>query len=500
METPAMSQHRDSPDPESTDPNVSDATEYYNELLQPVYRDRDFIIIGGPVVGLTALGDSLRRLGAGRLFLLGSSMGTGPTPDPELAEWYSFEHRSESIRDEFRRYESTLRDLPQAARDALDQFDPTKRAQAIGAIVLSDIPDIDGRARYARRPAAWLALENKVEIETFWQTAKVAKAPSEIIAVDARSLSLARRRLDRGSGVVVAGDTRDGTHGGAEFTRWVRSDDDVPEILSFFRPHCDRIRVMPFLEGVPCSIHGVVFPDHVAVFRPVEMIVLRRPETGAFVYAGVATFWDPSDTDRQRLRTLARRVGEVLRDRVDFRGAFTIDGVLGADGFLPTEMNPRIGAGLTPLSMALPGLPLIALALAAAHGEALDYRGERLESAIVEASDRHRFGRGALALRHEVGETSVRTIQMQDDFIRSTRPDEAGNGNFTLGPGPLGSFFMFSPDSNSLPRGTRFAPWAARAFELADRELGIGIGALESAPDVRAQLGGGRRVGDNPGD
>ena len=56
---------------------------------------------------------------------------------------------------------------------------------------------------------------------------------------------------------------------------------------------------------------------------------------------------------------------------------------------------------------------------------------------------------------------------------------------------------MFWPDSTSLHSGTQFAPWAARAFELADRELGTGIGPVEPAPDVRTELGAGGRVGDN---
>ena len=50
---------------------------------------------------------------------------------------------------------------------------------------------------------------------------------------------------------------------------------------------------MPFLEGIPCSIHGVVFPDGVATFRPVEMVTLRRPGSNRLHYAGAATFWDP---------------------------------------------------------------------------------------------------------------------------------------------------------------------------------------------------------------
>jgi len=330
-----------------------------------------------------------------------------------------------------------------------------------------------------------MELEDKTAIESFWEAAGIAKAPSETIAVDRRALSLARNRLDRGDGVVVAGDARDAVHGGAEFTRWIRSDDDVPEILSHLGAHCDRMRVMPFLEGVPCSIHGIVFPDHVAVFRPVEMIVLRRPSSGEFVYGGISTFWDPPDADRQQMRAVSRRVGEALRERVGFRGAFTIDGVLSEEGFLPTELNPRIGAGFIPLSMALPSLPMNLLALAVAHGEALDYRGEWLEQALVEASDRSRFGRGSLPLRLEVAETRDRRIVIDDDSIRLAGTDETGNGRFTLGPGPMGSFFMFWPDTDAFASATRFAPWTVRAFELADRELGTGIGPVVAAREVR---------------
>ena len=105
--------------------------------------------------------------------------------------------------------------------------------------------------------------------------------------------------------------------------------------MAFLAARCDRVRVMPFLEGIPCSIHGVVFPEGVATFRPVEMVTLRRPrESGRLRYAGAATFWDPPDDDREVMRDLARRVGE-LRRRVGYRGAFTVDGVLAAEAFCP---------------------------------------------------------------------------------------------------------------------------------------------------------------------
>ena len=36
----------------------------------------------------------------------------------------------------------------------------------------------------------------------------------------------------------------------------------------FFLTRCDRVRVMPFLDGVPCSIHGLVLPDGTAAVPP----------------------------------------------------------------------------------------------------------------------------------------------------------------------------------------------------------------------------------------
>ena len=90
---------------------------------------------------------------------------------------------------------------------------------------------------------------------------------------------------------------------------------------------------MPFLEGIPCSIHGVVFhPD--------------------------------------------RRVGAGLRERVGYRGAFTVDGVLAAQGFLPTELNPRLGAGLSTMTRDLPGLPVGLLDRVLIEGEPVAFAAD----------------------------------------------------------------------------------------------------------------------------
>jgi hypothetical protein len=112
---------------------------------------------------------------------------------------------------------------------------------------------------------------------------------------------------------------------------------------------------MPFLDGIPCSIHGIVLPDGVAVFRPVEMVTLRRGRE--FVYAGCATYWDPPDEVREQMRSIARSRSTARRRRRLPRCVHR--GRCGdRRGFWPTELNPRFGAGLNAIARAS-GAPIL---------------------------------------------------------------------------------------------------------------------------------------------
>jgi len=62
-------------------------------------------------------------------------------------------------------------------------------------------------------------------------------------------------------------------------------------------------------SGVPCSIHAMVLPDGTAVFRPVEIAIVRDVPGRRFVYGGLSTHWDPTPADRETMRDAARRVG-----------------------------------------------------------------------------------------------------------------------------------------------------------------------------------------------
>jgi hypothetical protein len=241
---------------------------------------------------------------------------------------------------------------------------------------------------------------------------------------------------------------------------------------------------MPFLEGIPCSVHGMVFPSGVAAFRPVEMVTLRRPGSGRLRYAGAATFWDPPAADREVMRDLARRVGEGLRERVGYRGAFTVDGVLAVEGFLPTELNPRLGAGLSMMTGSLPGLPLGLLHRALIEGEALAFGAADLEGQVLAAADRSRAGGAWTVTEAAADATSELSVVFEEGTCRPAEVGEA-DGVLMFGPSGVGGFVRLALDPDRVPVGPPVAPLAVAGFALADERFGAGIGPLEPARAVR---------------
>ena len=127
---------------------------------------------------------------------------------------------------------------------------------------------------------------------------------------------------------------------------WVVDADDAEIAIRAAHLSVRAVRVAAFVEGIPCSVHGFVTDDGIAVFRPVELMVLRGADAPRFRFAGAGTIWDPPATDRAEIRAAAGRVGARLREQVGFRGAYTVDGILSARGWVANECNPRFGAGL----------------------------------------------------------------------------------------------------------------------------------------------------------
>lgn len=453
--------------------------------LRAVFAGRRVVLAGEVAAGAAGRVAELRALGAQRCLVLSLSRGTGPLPDPEFADVVVCEQPP--VRDvvaSFRQEETLLAAPPRAFLDAIDRFDVDGDALVLAA-PFAAVYAFAGRSVYGARRPEWVALEDKARADELLASAGVAVPDHEVVAAEADALAAAAAGLDRGNGTVWAGDARGGFNGGAIFVRWVRDRRDREEATAFFGARCDRVRVATFTEGIPCSIHGFVTSDGVAVFRPVELVTLRRTGVPQFLYAGAATFWDPPDADRVAMRAGAARVGAELRDRAGFRGAFTVDGILGAGGWVATECNPRFGAGLTYARTACPELRLGLLNSAVVAGDAEGIRARELETAVVAAADAQRWG-GTWSWTNVVFDGAARLRLCGDaQGYRTAAGDEAADAHLEYGTGPTGGFVRVEFGVGRTPAGPSIAPRAVAALAFADRRLASNFGTLTPACTVR---------------
>lgn len=457
------------------------------DRLGEVFAGRPVLLGPGVLAGYTRAVRWLAELDA-RVLVVSTMRGAGPVPaDDECEVVEIVPPATTSVTEEFRVFDRMTRSLPPAAVTAIEQFDPDGRGVWwCGPFVTSDEPVL-GRPVLGGRPRSFLALEDKLLAEEVWVASGVRTAGHRVVPVEAGALAEASAELAGELGVVWSGDARDGFNGGGNFVRWVLDGDDRDAALGFFLPRCDRVRVMPFLEGVPCSIHGLVLPDGTAALRPVEIATLRDPDRRRLVYGGLSSWWDPPARDRDEMRAIARRVGAHLQATYGYRGAFGVDGVLTADGFRPTELNTRMPAGLTTAAgVDLRLLSLLQVNLLAGRETGL---GVADVESVVPLLDEHREGAPtAVAEGISVGPNAELPVAVRsaEDGLR-VEPAAADTGNrLSLADTTTGFFARINPCAALTP-GARLAPLNVALMDFLDREYDAGFGRLEAAPDVRAQ-------------
>ena len=359
--------------------------DWWRHPLGELVGGRRVILAGGPAAGWTPMIAVLRELGATDV-LVAATQGIGAGPQPDCRVVAADVDRSTDLMAQLHASLAMMADPPPVLVDAVEEFDADRTAVAFG-IFLGETPTFAGRPLVAHRRPEWVVLEDKTVVDALLDRAGVTRADSMVVPV--QDASGRWRELDVGAGTVWSADAREGFHGGAARTRWVTDDDEAAAATEALSPHCDAVRVMPFLDGVATSVHGLVLPDGIVALRPVELVTLRCGHE--LRYSGCATFWDPPDDVRAEMRAAARRVGEQLRSEVDFRGAFTLDGVATIDGFRPTEVNPRFGAGLMVITRGLTvPLELVLDLVVAAHPLAIG--ASELEDQLLAASDANRSG------------------------------------------------------------------------------------------------------------
>ncbi len=459
---------------------MSDAHDDIDRELRAVYGTRPWLVASDVLQGGARTVRRLRTWGAPRCFGIAAREGVGDlVVGPEDWEHHVLGLPSAPFMEAIHSAEDALRDLPSDLQEAVDRFDPDHAMRVIGTIV-SDGRPVAGRAFWGSRPRSWRDLEDKVKIDRLWDECGIPRMPSEIVAVDGAALRAAHRRLDRGTGTVWAGDATRGFHGGASFTFPVRTDADASVATEALAARCVRVRVMPYLDGIPCSIHGIVFPGHVVVLRPAELLVLRHGGTGRFVYCRADTFWDPKPATREAMRAAARAAGTSLRSSVGYRGAFTIDGIATADGFRPTELNPRVGAALMLMDA---DFPFSFLHDALVEQVPFTTDPAALERALLERADASRHAN--ILLQTDVTlATAKLPLRFDGTEWRDARGDDDADGVLNVGPGPTGGTLSLQVDPEHAPVGVSLAPRVAALADFADARFGLRVGPLVPAIDA----------------
>jgi hypothetical protein len=459
---------------------------YWARLLASEYTGRKFLIVSDVLAGATGLVRFLGECGAHRPFILSASEGMGPLPDPADAEWVLLGTHGSTTMGYIRAFLEAVSDLPAAVEAQIDAWDPDRTAEVLDGFLVAE-SQVAGRPHYGTRPRAWLDLEDKTTIDGVWDRAEVRRAPSVVVPVAGAEIEGLAGSMDWGAGTVWVGDNADGWHGGAEYLRWVRSAGDAVGAQNWFATKCGQVRIMPFLEGIPCSVHGFVFPDFVAAIRPIEMLVLRKAGTTELKYVGTASFWDPPASYRDEMRDVARRVGDVLRADYGYAGGFTVDGVMTRDGFLPTELNPRMGVGVIRAVRGLRDLALPAINRALIAGVDIDYRPREFEHTLVAESDAKRSGIGFMMVDAAPDEKEERGAMLSGGQSRLARPGETAEATVAWDRGSPGGFVAVRPDPGHVPPGIAIASWVQRGFEVADRVWDLGLPEFTAAEDLHAE-------------
>lgn len=448
-----------------------------NERLGRLFGDRLVVLAGGTRLAKRA--HELHALGARHTLVLDTD-DHAPLHDSDIARWVSLGIKGGFVAVEQRRLGKLLTKPAPEVRAILRDFDPEHEAVVIST-PYNEIPSFQGRPVLNHRRHDWVELENKTTIDALWDELSAPRAPAMVFDLDFESLWAASELLDRGAGVVWSGDGP-AINGGANFVRRVRSFDEARDAFAVLEPKCEQVRVMPFLEGIPVSVHGVVFPDGTAVLRPIEMVVPRRQNSARFLYAGCASYYDPPVWIRDEMRNLARRVGERLRETVGYRGTFTLDGIATEDGFLPTEINTRYGGAMVCFEDAQPQLPLALVQVALVAGWDLGITSMEFEDLLLQSADHVRAGSvGANVRAIQPTEQIERRVVFNGWGCRFAHGDEPSHATLRLSPSPIGGRLELDLHRETVEIGRPVVSLTVAAFALADQEWGTRLGPLEPA-------------------
>lgn len=404
--------------------------------------------------------------------LVAAHEGTGELPPGDITYTRSGGHTIvESIREFFTAVEHPSPEV----QAAVDTFDPDGSARVL-AEPFATAQTMLGRPTFGVRRAQWSAWEDKMRVDRLWGELGIAHARYRIVSL--LEAPTAAGDLETDLGTVWVADNSRGWHGGGEYVKWVSGPEEYEETVGWFEARARRVRVMPFLEGLPASIHGWVTNSGVAVFLPVEILMLRPADRSGFVYAGVSTLWNAPERATEEMRGIAKNVGEALSESDGYRGPFGIDGILTADGFRPTELNPRMSAGAG-VQLGSVDLPLGLLMRCEIEG-LIEVDHEWLEDAAID--QRKPAIHLGKVIDKKVGMSLTIARAGGGRLIECDDPAES-IGKLVAGPSTIGSYIVGEFDVEKVGIGKTVGSLAADALNLASEKWDLGLPEMAAAEE-----------------
>jgi hypothetical protein len=450
--------------------------ETINRRIAEVHRGRKWIVTPDVAAGATKTVERLKEWDVEGVMVIAGIEGLGELPSADRT--FYTRTSGATMMEGIRAFQESLDTPSPELLAAVNAFDPNGDARMLD-IGFLHTAGIHWRKPYGARRPEWTALEDKMIVDAMWDRAGIPRSPSRTVAV--QDAPGAAHGLATRLGTVWAADNSSGWHGGGEYTRWVKDPGDVDQAVEWFKTRAERVRVMPFLDGLPCSIHGFITPTGVAVFLPIEMAILRRTDRPAFLYAQAGNFWTPARHVTEAMRDVARRVGLALSEDYGYLGAFGIDGVCTDEGFRPTELNPRVSTGHEIQARAA-DVPVADLQRLTIEGD-ITIDAEDLEDTVVAAARATRHGGAILPLTTTHDEDATGFV-FDGETVRAVPIDEPNDGTMRLGPSAFGSIVLIRFDPDRTPIGPSIAPHVLRAFAFAGELWGLDVPDLEAAPNL----------------
>ena len=461
--------------------SIHELEQYYLRILRPLFAGRQFMYVTEIDVVAARANEQMSTLGVDDMMFLVGNKGTSGEPIPAHLKIHSLNTTGINMVESAQNFEQVLMDLSTELYSKIEEWDPGKKASWVTPVMLRELDLIAGRKKYGRRLPSWLSVENKTTIDAFWRSIGITSPPSTVVELTNPSVDSIAQSLDQGAGTVWSADNRDGIHGGTIGVRWVKSEKDVSSVRTELQEMANTVRIASFVEGIPMSIHGIVFSDTAIVFRPIELITLRYRDSSEFLWGGCSSNYDPPQRDREYMRELAALTGRELSKRVGYRGPFSIDGIMSKSGFVPTELNCRLSAGFNTLTFGLAGFPLAPLCWAIMEDVPLNYEARRLETALLHYADSNRVRGGRVITTTKFDRTKHISLVREGLEYREACDNDTATAAITYGPSPMGGIVFVKISENDERKNEPVANEVVRAIRFADERLGTHFGQLDCA-------------------